>query len=96
MQNPVHPGAIVRNDYLAEVGLSVTGAAKKLGVGNQALCNLVNERSAVSIEMAHRLSEAFGSTLEQWLRMQLTYDLAQSKDLAKIINVHRVNAGSQR
>ncbi len=92
MKNPAHPGAIVREDCLAAVGLSVTDAAEKLGVGRQALSNLVNERSAVSIEMAYRLSKAFGSTPAQWLRMQLAYDLAQSKDLEKTIKVKRVTA----
>ena len=55
MKNPVHPGAIVREDCLQPLGLSVTEGAKRLGVGRQALSNLVNEKSSVSIEMAYRL-----------------------------------------
>ena len=62
MRNPVHPGAIVREDCLKPLGLSVTEGAKRLGVGRQTLSNLVNERASVSIEMAYRLSKAFGST----------------------------------
>ena len=92
MQNPVHPGAIVREDCLASLGLSVTEAAQRLGVGRQALSSIVNEKSAISIEMAYRLSKAFGSTPAQWLRMQLAYDLAQSKDLEKKIKVNRIKA----
>lgn len=51
------------------LGLTVTEAAKRLGVGRQALSNLVNEKAAVSIEMAWRLSKAFGSTPETWADM---------------------------
>ncbi len=90
MRNPVHPGAIVREDCLKELGLSVTEAARRLGVGRPALSALINEKAAVSIEMAYRLSKAFGSTPDHWLRMQLAYDLAQSRDLEKTIKVRRI------
>jgi addiction module HigA family antidote len=72
--------------------LSVTEGAKRLGVGRQALSNLVNRKASVSIEMAYRLSKAFGSTPETWLGMQLAYDLAESKDLDRKIKVKRVKA----
>ena len=92
MKNPVHPGRIVKEDCLRELGLSVTEAAKHLGVGRAALSALVNERASVSIEMAYRLSKAFGSTPGHWMRMQLAYDLAQSQTLEKRINVERIAA----
>lgn len=92
MTNPVHPGAIVREDCLRPTGLSVTEAAKRLGVGRQTLSNLVNERASVSIEMAYRLSKAFGSTPETWLGMQLAHDLARSRHLEQSIEVDRVVA----
>ena len=92
MKNPVHPGAIVREDCLKELGLSVSEAARKLGVGRQALSNVVNEKASVSIEMAYRLSKAFGSTPEHWLRMQLAYDLAQSRGLEQRITIKRIHA----
>ena len=92
MRNPVHPGRIVREDCLGELGLSVTEAAKRLGVGRAALSALVNERASISIEMAYRLSKAFGSTPDHWMRMQLAYDLAQSRSLNKKIHVHRIAA----
>jgi addiction module HigA family antidote len=76
LKNPVHPGRIVRHDCLEPLGLSVTGAAKVLGVTRQALNNVINGKSGISPEMAIRLSKAFGSTPETWLRMQLAYDLA--------------------
>lgn len=92
MKNPVHPGCIVREDCLAELGLSVTEAAKRLGVGRAALSALVNERASISIEMAYRLSKAFGSTPDHWMRMQLAFDLAQSRSLDKTIDVDRIAA----
>jgi len=92
MKSPVHPGAIVREDCLNSLDLSVTEGAKRLGVGRQTLSNLVNEKAAVSIEMAYRLSKAFGSTPENWLGMQMAFDLAQSRDLARTIKVKRVEA----
>ncbi len=91
-RNPVHPGAIVREDCLGELGMSVTEAARHLGVGRPALSALVNEKASVSVEMAYRLSKAFGSTPDHWLRMQLAHDLAKSRGLARSIKVKRIRA----
>ncbi len=90
MKNPVHPGAIVREDCLKPLGLSVTEGARRLGVGRQTLSNLVNEKASVSIEMAYRLSKAFGSTPETWLGMQMAFDLSRSRDLDRRIKVERI------
>ena len=90
MKNPAHPGAIVREDCLKALGLTVTEGARRLGVGRQTLSNLVNEKAGVSIEMAYRLSKAFGSTPETWLGMQLAFDLAQSRHLERTITVERI------
>ena len=92
MKNPVHPGQIVREDCLQEFDLSVTEAAAHLGVGRAALSAVVNERASISIEMAYRLSKAFGSTPDHWMRMQLAYDLAQSRSLMTKIDVDRIVA----
>ena len=88
MKIPVHPGAIVKGS-LAELGLSVTEAAKVLGVTRPTVSKLVNGRAAISPEMAIRLSKAFGSTPEFWLRLQLNYDLAQVRAQADNIHVDR-------
>lgn len=72
MKNPSHPGAVVRHDCIEPLGLTVTEAAKILGVTRQALNNLVNGKAGVSVEMAVRLSKAFGSEPEFWLRLQIT------------------------
>jgi antitoxin HigA-1 len=77
MKNPLHPGRIVRQDCIEPLGLTITAAAKALGVTRQALNNLVNGKAGVSPEMAVRLSKAFGSSPEVWLRLQANFDLAQ-------------------
>jgi antitoxin HigA-1 len=89
MKIPVHPGRIVRYDCLEPLDLSVTAAAKALGVTRQTLNNLVNEKAGVSPEMAIRLSKAFGSTPDTWVRMQAAYDLAQAMLNEKNIRVQR-------
>ena len=87
MHNPPHPGGIVKRQCLEPLGLSVTRAAEGLGVTRQALSELVNERTGISVEMAIRLSKAFGSTPETWLGMQMAYDLWQARDRAEDIAV---------
>jgi len=89
MFNPPHPGRIVRQECIEALGLSVTEAAKVLDVTRQALNNLVNEKAAISPEMAIRLEKAFGSTADTWLRMQMAYDLAQVRKKNDKINVQR-------
>ena len=85
MKNPPHPGRSIRNACLEPLGLSVTAGAKVLGVTRQTLSNVINGKSGISPEMAIRLTKAFGSTAETWLRMQVAYDLAAArKDEAKI------------
>jgi antitoxin HigA-1 len=88
MKNPPHPGGIVK-DCLEDLGLSVTDAAKVLDVTRPTLSKVINGKSAISPEMAIRLSLAFGSTPEMWLRMQLAYDLAQARNQAATIHVKR-------
>ena len=89
MKNPPHPGRSIRSACLEPLGLSVTEAAKVLGVTRQALNNIVNGRSGISPEMAIRLAKAFGSTPETWLRMQLAYDLAAARKNESKIKVRR-------
>ncbi len=75
----------MRYDCLEPLGLSVTEGAKVLGVTRQTLTKIVNGKSGISAEMAIRLSKAFGSTSETWVRMQAAYDLARArKDEGKI------------
>ncbi len=89
MKNPVHPGQLVRHGCLEALGLSVTAGAEVLGVSRQALSNLVTGRAGISPEMAVRLSKAFGSTAEMWLKLQMAYDLARALKHASRIRVRR-------
>lgn len=92
MMNPSHPGEIVRCECLEPLGLSVTEAAKVLGVSRQTLNNLVNGKAGVSAEMAVRLSKAFGSEPEFWMRLQTNYDLAQVRRREVALGVKRFRA----
>lgn len=87
--NPPHPGEIIRAQCIEPLGLTITAAAKGLGVTRKALSELVNGHSGVSPEMAIRLSKAFGSSAETWLRLQLQYDLRHAELRAGDIKVTR-------
>jgi antitoxin HigA-1 len=81
MVNPAHPGGLVRDLCIDPLNLTVTEAAKVLGVTRQALNNVVNEKAGITAEMAVRLEKAFGGSAETWLRMQAAYDLSRVKDV---------------
>ena len=83
MKNPPHPGELI-GDHLAELGVSISEAARGLGITRQQLHNLIAGRSAIRPEMAVRLEKALGSTADTWLRMQMNHDLAQIRGRASI------------
>jgi antitoxin HigA-1 len=87
MKNPPHPGRHIRLEYLEPLGLSVTEAARILGVTRANLSNIVNGKSGISPEMAVRLAKAFGGRAEIWLRLQAGYDLARVRRREAEINV---------
>jgi addiction module HigA family antidote len=91
----VHPGRIVRQDCLEPLALTVTAGAKVLGVTRQTLNNVIHGKSGISPAMAIRLSKAFGSTPETWLRMQLAYDLAQARKEESKIKVRRLHPAEE-
>ena len=75
---PVHPGEIIREDILPQAGLSVTAAAKALGVSRQMVHDILAERRPLSAVMCLRVSRLFGSTPEFWMRLQSEYDLKKA------------------
>ena len=81
MHNPPHPGEILRADYIGPLGLSVTEAAKALGVTRKTLSAVLNERAGISPAMAHRLSRALDTTPEFWVNLQIQYDLWQARNV---------------
>jgi addiction module HigA family antidote len=91
MKNPPHPGEMI-GDALRELGISISAAARQLGVTRQQIHNVVAGRSAISPEMALRLEKGLGSSADTWLKMQLNYDLAQVRARANSINVERLVA----
>src|SRR6202050_4814838 len=89
MKNPPHPGRSIRTACLEPLQLSVTKGARILGVTRQTLNNVINGKSGISPQMTIRLTKAFGSTPETWLRMQLAYDLAEARKQEHRIKVRR-------
>ncbi len=89
MKNPPHPGELI-GDTLEELGVSITEAARALGVTRQQLHKIIAGRSGITPEMAFKLEKAIGSTADTWLRMQVNYDLAQIRARASSIKVKRL------
>ena len=77
MKNPPHPGGFILRECIEPLGLTITKAAEALDVSRKTLSELVNEKCAISPEMAVRLEKVFGGTAETWLLQQAQYDLAQ-------------------
>jgi addiction module HigA family antidote len=87
MYDPPHPGEVIKELCLQPLGLTVTDAAKGLGVSRKTLSALLNGRFGISPEMAIRLSKAFGGSAESWLVQQVQYDLWQVMQKADEIEV---------
>jgi addiction module HigA family antidote len=92
MHNPPHPGEVIRELCLAPLGLSVTAAAKALGVARKSLSEVLNGHAGVSPEMAIRLSLAFGTSADSWLTQQMQYDLWKAWRRAKKLKVKKLAA----
>lgn len=92
MHNPPHPGEVLRDLCLTPLCLTVTDAARALGVSRKTLSSILNGRSGISAEMAVRLSIAFATTPESWLNQQLQYDLWQAERNRKKLRVKRLSA----
>ena len=82
---PIHPGEIIRENILPEVGLTVTTAAKALGVSRQMLHGILAERRPLSAVMCLKISRLFGSSPEMWMRLQATYDLKRAEQNKKVV-----------
>ena len=92
MHNPPHPGEVLRELCIEPLGVSITDAAKALGVTRKTLSAIVNGRAGISPEMAIRLSKAFGTTPESWLNQQLQYDLWVAEQTLGDIKVEKLVA----
>jgi addiction module HigA family antidote len=92
MHNPPHPGEILKELCLEPLGVSVTEAAKALGVSRKTLSSIINGKAGISPEMAVRLSIAFNTSSESWLNQQTQYDLWQAEQHRKNLRVERLSA----
>jgi addiction module HigA family antidote len=92
MHDPPHPGEVLRKLCLEPLNLTVTDAARSLGVSRKALSSIVNGRAGISPEMAVRLSIAFGTSAESWLNQQLQYDLWHAERNRARLQVARLSA----
>ncbi len=92
MCNPPHPGEIIREFCVEPLNITVTEAAKALGVTRKTFSTLLNGRAGISPEMALRLSKVFGRTPEGWLRLQLQYDLWKATQTVNIGGLKRIEA----
>lgn len=93
-RRPTHPGAILREDALPEIGLSAEELAEVLGVSRQNFIDILNENAPVTADIAHRLGRAFGMSPEIWLRMQQAVDLydVQAVNEAVYSQIERIAA----
>lgn len=92
MHNPPHPGEIIKSLCLEPLGLSVTEAAKALGVSRKTLSAILNARAGISPEMAVRLSIAFSTSAESWLNQQTQFDLWHAEQRRKQLRVVKLAA----
>ncbi len=94
MHNPPHPGEIIKEDVLPELGLNVKQAAEQLGVSRVTLSRMINGKAAISAEMAIRLGQWLNGNPETWLRAQVQYDLwhAEQESNIKVKPVERLAA----
>lgn len=79
MMNPPHPGELLKEDVIEELGLSVKETAERLGISRVTLSRVINGHAGISSDLALRLEMAGVSTARAWLAMQVSYDLAQAK-----------------
>jgi addiction module HigA family antidote len=92
MHNPPHPGEVLKTLCLEPLRLTVTEAARSLGVSRKTLSAILNGRAGISPEMAVRLSIAFDTSAESWLNQQLQYDLWHAERKRKRLRVTRLTA----
>ena len=96
MHNPPHPGEVIRTEIIDAYSLTVTDAAKVLGVSRQALSGLLNTKVDLSGDMALRIEKAFGPRMETLMGMQSAHDIFQARQRAGKINVRRYKPSHAR
>jgi addiction module HigA family antidote len=82
-RKPTHPGKIIKEDYLKPLSITINELASTLAVSRKTLSKIINERGAVTPDMALRLARAFETTPDLWLNLQKNYDLWQAEHASK-------------
>lgn len=95
MKRPAHPGSFVKHEIIEPLELTVTAAARALGVTRATLSTLLNEHTNLSPEMALRLEKAFGVSMETLMRMQNSYGIAVTRKRENEIKVKRFSASTR-
>ncbi|HEY6851804.1 MAG TPA: HigA family addiction module antitoxin [Terracidiphilus sp.] len=90
MKNPPHPGDFIRTEIIEAAGLTVTAAAAALRVSRPTLSSLLNSKADLSGDMALRIEKAFGVKMDTLMRMQSSYDIAETRKREKKIHVQRI------
>jgi addiction module HigA family antidote len=96
IKNPPHPGDFIRTEIIESAGLTVTAAAKALRVSRPTLSSLLNGKADLSGGIALRIEEAFGGKMDTLVRMQSSYDIAQTRKREKQIRVPRISFPCKR
>lgn len=86
MHNPPYPGEIIKGLWLTTMGITITQAAKAIGVSRKTLSKIINGQSSITPEMAVRLSIALGESPESWMGHQVAYDLRQVEQRKEVLN----------
>jgi len=82
-RKPIHPGIIIKEDYLVPLSISIKEMASNLGISRKTLSKIINARGAITPDMALRLSKAFDTTPDLWLNLQKKYDLWHAERASK-------------
>lgn len=92
LQVPVHPGEILKHEFLEPMGVSAIRLAKHIRVPRTRIERLIKEETALTIDTAKRLSRAFGTTVEFWMNLQLNYELAKAREEIDVSDIGRLEA----
>ena len=92
MHSPPHPGEFIKTEIIEPLDLTVSAAARILGVSRPALSTLLNGRSVLSGDMALRIEKAFGVKMDTLMRMQSAWDIAETRKRERSIRVRRYEA----
>ena len=92
----IHPGEILREEIIEGNGLTITEAARMLGVTRTNLSNIANEKSDISPEMAYRISIVFGGSAEIWANLQTKFDLSRAEKKVRLFKLKPYRPDSHR